>query len=68
VVDWLAVDGEAAGIVRHEAFSLCCSDWDVRPFGKYLDKPNIHLPLPQRLVFPLLQNLHSRHSKRRQQG
>lgn len=64
VMDGLPIDGEAGRVVRHQTLALRSTDFP--PYERQLGgsrSQNMFVPLPQRLVLPLLQNLHSRHSK-----
>ena len=63
VVDRLSIDAETAGLIGHQASSLGRTNCDI-PFVRTQSSDHAKhcLPFPQRLVLPLLQNLHSRHS------
>lgn len=63
MVQRLALAGEAAGTVGHDTLSLGGADWKEDEF-KCAVEGERDVPAPHRLVFPLLQNLHSRHSVR----
>ena len=65
MVDCLAIDGEAGAFVGHEPLSLGCADCRVRfsTVSKGLWQV-ASLPEPHKFVLPLLQNLHSLHSKK----
>lgn len=66
VEDVLALASETDCLIGHEASSLCCAHYMGSDSEQYARSragtDSFHVPLPQRLVFPLLQNLHSRHS------
>lgn len=66
VEDVLALASEADCLIGHEASSLCCAHYMASDSQQYAQNrtgtESFHVPLPHRLVFPLLQNLHSRHS------
>lgn len=61
MVNGLTVLGESAGVIWHQAFALCGPNW-MCMIGKGVIEDDADIPLPQRLVLPLLQNLHSLHS------
>ena len=60
--DGLTPNGESRRFIRHQPLTL--SSTDLEPCQQ--KSPRIeevkYTPEPQRLVLPLLQNLHSRHS------
>lgn len=64
VVDGLPIDGETGRVVGHQTLALRSTDFPPRErqLGGSHSR-NKFVPLPQRLVLPLLQNLHSRHSE-----
>ena len=63
VVDHPAIDGEPRRLIGHESLSLRGADCARRSAQRrYACRMGSDAPEPQRLVFPLLQNLHSRHS------
>ena len=62
--DRLALNSEPRGFIGHQSLTLSSTDLGGRVSGE--KSPQIeevmYIPEPQRLVLPLLQNLHSRHS------
>ena len=61
VIYSLAIDAEAAGVIWHDTFSLSRPNCE-RSEEHLFHWRELNVPAPQRLVFPLMQNLHCRHS------
>jgi hypothetical protein len=60
--DWLTPNGESRRFIGHQPLTLSGTDLESCQQKSPQIEEVKHAPEPQRLVLPLLQNLHSRHS------